>query len=49
MPALTRRRYPARPEWWHVFYGDIHVDEIAGLSGVPAVTFDLARVGFEAA
>ena len=35
MPALTRRRFPERPDCWHVYYGDIHVGEIAGRPGVP--------------
>jgi hypothetical protein len=25
MPELTRRRYPERPDCWHVYYGDVHV------------------------
>jgi hypothetical protein len=25
MPALTRRRYPERPDCWHVYYGDVRV------------------------
>jgi hypothetical protein len=29
MPALTRRRYPARLDCWHVYYGDVHVGTIA--------------------
>jgi hypothetical protein len=35
MPALTRRRYPERPDCWHVYYGDIHIGEIALRPGVP--------------
>jgi hypothetical protein len=35
MPNLTRRRYPERPDCWHVYYGDVHVGTIARLSGVP--------------
>lgn len=35
MPALTRRRYPERPDCWHVYYGNIHVGEIAVRPGVP--------------
>ena len=74
MPELTRRRFPERRDCWRVYFGDIHVGEIAGRPGVPvhvdqwawqcgfypldhrgrscgstAGTFDLARVGFEAA
>jgi hypothetical protein len=29
MPALTRRRYPERPDCWHVYYGDVHLGTIA--------------------
>src|SRR5258706_3164497 len=29
MPALTRRRYPKRPDCWHVYYGDVHAGTIA--------------------
>jgi hypothetical protein len=35
MPALTRRRYPERPDCWHVYYGDVHVGTIAIRSGCP--------------
>lgn len=35
MPALTRRRYPKRPDCWHVFYGDVHVGTIAMRTGQP--------------
>jgi hypothetical protein len=35
MPALTRRRYPERPDCWHVYYGDVHVGTIAIRPGVP--------------
>jgi hypothetical protein len=35
MPALTRRRYPERPDCWHVYYGDVHVGTIAIRAGVP--------------
>ena len=35
MTELTRRRYPERPDCWHVFYGDVHVGAIARRSGVP--------------
>jgi hypothetical protein len=35
MPALTRRRYPERPDRWHVYYGDVHVGTIAIRAGVP--------------
>jgi hypothetical protein len=34
MPTLTRRRYPERPDCWHVFYGDVHVGTIGIRSGV---------------
>jgi hypothetical protein len=32
---LTRRRYPERPDCWHVYYGDVHVGTIAIRPGVP--------------
>jgi hypothetical protein len=35
MPALTRRRYPERPDCWHVYFGDTCVGTIARRSGVP--------------
>ncbi len=35
MPELTRRRYPERPDCWHVYYGDVHVGTIALRPGVP--------------
>lgn len=35
MPDLTRRRFPERPDCWHVYYGDVHVGEIACQPGVP--------------
>jgi hypothetical protein len=35
MPELTRRRYPERPDCWHVYYGDVHVGTIARQSGCP--------------
>jgi hypothetical protein len=35
MAALTRRRYPKRPDCWHVYYGDVHVGTIAIRSGCP--------------
>jgi hypothetical protein len=28
MPTLTRRRYPERPDCWHIFYGDVRVGTI---------------------
>ncbi|WP_229163405.1 hypothetical protein, partial [Bradyrhizobium brasilense] len=36
MTALTRRRDRERQEYWHIFYGDIHVGMIAERSGIPA-------------
>jgi hypothetical protein len=34
MPATyPRRRYPERPDRWHVCYGDVHVGTIALHSG----------------
>src|ERR1700722_17944810 len=35
MPHLTRRRYPERPDCWHVYFGDVHVGTIAIRAGVP--------------
>jgi hypothetical protein len=35
MPELTRRRYPERPDCWHVYYGDVHVGTIALRTGIP--------------
>ncbi len=35
MLALTRRRFPERPDCWHVYYGDIHIGEMATRPGVP--------------
>ena len=35
MPELTRRRYPERPDCWHVYFGDVQVGTIARRSGVP--------------
>ena len=35
MPELTRRRYPERPDCWHVYYGDVHVGVIAKRVGIP--------------
>ena len=32
---LTRRRYPKRPDSWHVFHGDVHIATIAIRPGVP--------------
>ena len=35
MPTLTRRRYPERPDCWHIYYGDVRVGTIAVRSGNP--------------
>jgi hypothetical protein len=35
MPALTRRKYPERPDCWHVYSGDVHVGTIVRRAGVP--------------
>jgi hypothetical protein len=35
MAALTRRRYPERPDRWHVYYDDVQVGKIAVRPGVP--------------
>jgi len=34
MPTLTRR-YPERPDCWHISYGDVRVDTIARRVGNP--------------
>jgi hypothetical protein len=39
MPTLTRRRYPQRPDCWHIYYGDVHAGTIARRVGNP---FDTA-------
>jgi hypothetical protein len=35
MPKLTRRRYPERPNCWHVYYGAVHVGTVAISAGAP--------------
>jgi hypothetical protein len=35
MTALTRRRYPERPDCWHVYYCDVQVGTIARRVGCP--------------
>jgi hypothetical protein len=35
MAALTRRRYPERPDCWHIYCGDFHVGTIVRRAGVP--------------
>jgi hypothetical protein len=35
MTDLTRRRYPERPDCWHVYFGDVHVGTIARRIGNP--------------
>jgi hypothetical protein len=35
MPVLTRRRYPERPDCWHIYYGDARVGTIARRVGQP--------------
>jgi hypothetical protein len=35
MPMLTRRRYPERPDYWHIYYGDVCVGTIAKRVGNP--------------
>jgi hypothetical protein len=34
MPTLTRRRYPERPDCWHIYCGDIHAGTIARRVGI---------------
>jgi hypothetical protein len=50
---LTRRRYPERPDCWHVYYGDVQVGTIARragrASGRYVSDFRQARSDFEAA
>jgi hypothetical protein len=38
MPILTRRRYPERPDCWHIYYGDVHAGTIAKRVGNPPDT-----------
>ena len=33
--ALTRRRYPGRPDCWHIYFGDVRVGTIARRVGNP--------------
>src|SRR5258708_33695245 len=35
LPTLTRRRYPERPDCWHIYYGDVHAGTIAKRVGNP--------------
>jgi hypothetical protein len=35
MLALTRRKYPERPDCWQIYYGDVCVGSIARRSGCP--------------
>ena len=35
MPALTRRRYPERPDCWHIYFGDVLVGSITRRTGQP--------------
>jgi hypothetical protein len=35
MTALIRRRYPERPDCWHVYYRDVHAGTIAIRVGIP--------------
>jgi hypothetical protein len=35
MPNLTRRRYPDRPDCWHVYFGDVQVGTITRRTGNP--------------
>jgi hypothetical protein len=35
MSTLTRRRYPERPDCWHVYHGDGHGGTIARRVGNP--------------
>jgi hypothetical protein len=47
LPQLTRRRYPERPDCWHVYFGDVHVGTIARRTGNPHDTDPWAwRCGF---
>jgi len=35
IPTLTRRRYPERPDCWHIYYGDVQAGTIARRVGNP--------------
>jgi hypothetical protein len=35
MPTLTRRRYPERPDCWHIYYGDVQAGTVARRVGNP--------------
>jgi hypothetical protein len=35
MSTLTRRRYPERPDCWHIYHGDVRVGTIARRVGNP--------------
>jgi hypothetical protein len=35
MPELTRRRYPERHDFRHIYYGDVHVGTLAKRPGNP--------------
>src|SRR3979411_1110379 len=35
MPTLTARRYPERPDCWHIYYCDVRVGTIARRVGNP--------------
>jgi hypothetical protein len=45
MPELTRRRYPERPDCWHVYYGDVHAGTIAMRVGIPHERRSVGMVG----
>ena len=40
MPTLTRRRYPERPDCWHIYYDDVQAGTIARRVGNPFDTDD---------
>jgi hypothetical protein len=35
MPDLTRRRYPERPDCWHIYFGDVQIGTAARRVGQP--------------
>ena len=43
MAALTRRRYPERPDRWHVYYDDGPGGQIAVRPGVPVDGYQWAQ------
>jgi hypothetical protein len=44
MPELTRRRYPERPDCWHVYHDDVQAGTIAMRVGCPV---DVDQMGMD--